>query len=369
MEPTSAPLPRLPPPFLQRLGLWLHRVLRAASDAVVPPQLSLFERSFGAATTQLLGVAARHKLADLLDEGPQTAAQLAQRTGLNADALHRVLRALATQGVFTLTHDGRFDHTRLSRALRSGQPERMREWCEYFASGSNVASWAALEETVRTGQSAFRRVHGDSVWRWFDAHPDERETFAHAMMGITTRQAPLVADLYPFETLQSVCDVGGGRGTLLSELLVCHPHLHGTLVDAPGVLASAQALLARRGVSARVRCVPGDFFHAVPSGADAYLLKNVLHDWDDARCQTILRVCRQVMEMGQRLLIIETVTAPNAPHPVGPLSDVQMMVVCEEGRERSQPEYAALLERTGFRLTRVFAAPLVSVLEGVAVDR
>lgn len=364
---SSEPYPDPPPPLLQRFGLWLHRVLRAASDAVVPAQLGILERSIGVATTQLLGAVARHRIADLLEDGPLTAAELAHRTGLDADALHRSLRALATGGVFRLGADGRFSNTRLSRPLRSGQLERMRAWCEYFASGSNVASWGALEHTLRTGRSAFHEVHGTSIWTWFDQHKEERETFAHAMMGVTVGQAPLVASLYPFAEVGTVCDVGGGRGTLLSELLIRHPHLQGMLVDAPGVLASATALLERRGVSDRVRCVPANFFEQVPPGADAYALKNVLHDWDDAQCRALLGVCRKAMSPGMRLLIIETVTERLETRGIGPLSDAQMMVVCEEGRERGVGEYAQLLEASGFRMGRVFHAPVVSVLEGVAV--
>jgi len=368
VEPTAEPFPDLPPPLLQRFGLWLHRILRAASDAVVPPQLALFERSFGAGTTQLLGLVARHRIADLLVEGPLPAAELARLTGLHPDLLHRVLRALASGGVFRLRDDGRFEHSRLSRALCSSQLQRTREWCEYFASGSNVASWSALEETARTGRSAFRWVQGTSVWEWFETHPEERETFAQAMMGITVSQAPLVAGLYPFQELTTICDVGGGRGALLSELLIRHPHLQGVLVDGQGVLDSAQALLHRRGVSARVRCVAGSFFEQLPPGADAYLLKNVLHDWDDARCRQLLGVCRAAMAPGQRLLVIETVTEPNETRGFGPLSDVQMGVVCEEGRERGEREYLSLLEQSGFRPGRVFGSPVVSVLEGVAVQ-
>jgi hypothetical protein len=368
VEPTAEPFPELPSPLLQRFGLWLHRLLRAASDAVVPAQLAIFERSFGAGTTQLLGLVARHRIADRLVDGPLTAAELARPTALNADVLHRMLRALASGGVFRLRDDGRFEHSRLSRALCSGQLQRTREWCEYFASGSNVASWSALEETARTGAGAFRRVHGASVWSWFDTHPEEREIFAQAMMGITVSQAPLIATLYPFQELTTVCDVGGGRGALLSELLVRHPHLQGVLVDGEGVLDSAKALLERRGVSARVRCVAGSFFEQLPPGADAYLLKNVLHDWDDARCRQILGVCRAAMVPGQRLLVVETVTEPLDTRGFGPLSDVQMMVVCDEGRERGVRDYTTLLEQGGFRPGRVFGSPVVSVLEGVAVQ-
>jgi hypothetical protein len=360
------PLPPLPPGWLQRLALWLHRSLRGLSDRVVPAQLAIFERSTGAALTHLLGAAARHGIADLLEPGPLAAEALSQAIGLRADGVHRMMRALAASGVFTLREDGRFENNRLSRALRQGEPSQMRAWCEYFASGSNLAAWGALEDVLRDGRSGFRHALGTSVWEWFEQHPGEREIFAHAMMGITVGQAPLIASLYPFAELRTVCDLGGGRGTLLSELLIRHPHLEGVLVDAPGVLDSAGPLLERRGVAGRVRRVPDNFFESVPPGADAYLLKNVLHDWNDERCVALLKVCRAATSPGQKVLVIETVTERTETRGHGPMSDVQMMVVCEEGRERGEADYARLLDAAGFQLARRFHTPVISVLEGVA---
>src|SRR5690606_5974321 len=141
-------------------------------------------------------------------------------------------------GWFRLDAAGRFSNGRLAEGLRAGDLHRGRAWADYFASKSNAAAWADYDETFRTGGPAFERVHGTSVWDWFDAHPSEREAFAHAMMGLTVLDAPRIASLYPFSEVRTVCDVGGGRGTLLSEILLRHPHLRGVLCDAPGVLES-----------------------------------------------------------------------------------------------------------------------------------
>jgi hypothetical protein len=206
-----------------------------------------------------------------------------------------------------------------------------------------------------------------SVWDWFEHHPDERETFARTMMGGTITAAPTIAAAYPWREVKRVCDVGGGRGTLLSELLIRHPHLEGMLCDAAGVLDSARVLLDKRGVLSRVQLVPGSFFDTVPSGADAYVLKNILHDWDDARSLHILSVVRRAMQKGQRLVIAEAIVEPNDAHNFGALADVQMMTVCSDGRERSREEYARLLEQSGFSLGRVnTASPLMHVLEAIA---
>jgi hypothetical protein len=242
----------------------------------------------------------------------------------------------------------------------------MREYAEYFASSSNVQSWADAEATVRTGKNAFERVHGMSVWDWFDGHPGERETFAQMMMGITTVDAPTIARLYPWREVERVCDVAGGRGTLLSELLIRHRHLKGVLCDAPGVIESARVLLEGRGVMARVELAAGSIFSHVPAGADAYVLKNVLHDWDDARSLQILQVVRKAMATGARVVICETLTERNDPGSLGVLADVHMMMVCSDGRERGREEYARLLDASGFRAGRVMASPTVSVVEGVA---
>jgi hypothetical protein len=359
------PFPSAPPAFVLRLVLWLRAKVVRLADRMVPAEIAVFDRSTGVALTVLLGAVARYGIADLLEsEGPLSADELAKRSGTHPDTLHRVLRGLVTSGVFELRSDGRFANNRLSRAMVGGQLARTREWLQYFASASNVGSWCDLERTLASGGNGFERVFGKSVWDWFDAHPDEREMFAHSMMGLTTRDAPVVATVYPFREITTLCDVGGGRGTLLSELLIRHPHLKGVLCDAEGVLASARELLVARGVIDRVRLEPGNFFASVPSGADAYLLKNILHDWDDARCRDILRTVRKAMQPGQRVLLVESLLERNDTTNLAALADLQMMMVCSEGRERSAGELNQLLRDSGFAPARVFTYPTVSVVEG-----
>jgi hypothetical protein len=362
------PFPSPPPSFVLRAFLWLRRSILGLAHRLAPAEVRIFEMSIGAVMTHLLGAVARHRIADRLAQGPLTAAELAAQTQLDPDALHRALRALAALDVFTLLPDGRFANNRYSNALRGGRLMRMREYAEYFASGSNLRAWSDSEATLRDGKNAFERVHGMSVWDWFEQHPDERETFAQLMMGLTAMDAPAIAKLYPWHEVQRVCDVAGGRGTLVSELLVRHRHLRAVLCDAPGVLESARVLLEQRGVAGRVELVPGNIFAEVPIGADVYTLKNILHDWDDARSLQILGVVRKAMKPGARLLVCEVLTERNDPHSLGALSDVHMMMVCSDGRERSRQEYAELLTQSGFRPGRVLASPMVSVIEGIAVS-
>jgi hypothetical protein len=349
---------------LVRAVLGLRRLLRRVADALAPADLVMLEMTTGVALTHLLGAVARFGIADELAKGPASAPELALRLGLDEDALFRTLRALSTRDVFVMLSDGRFANGRLATALVSSTPSRMREWALYFSSGSNVAAWSDFAETLRTGASAFDRVHGMTVWSWFDSHADEREMFAHVMMGFTSNDAPAIASLYPFDEIEVLCDVGGGRGVLLSELLLRYPRLVGILAERERVLESARELLAARGVADRANLVPGDFFESVPPGADAYILKNVLHDWDDQTCRRILRVVRRAAAPGARLLVCETLLTQRS-NPVASMSDLQMMVACSNGRERTLAEIQELLRSSGIRYSRHFEFPTIAVVEGI----
>jgi cyclopropane fatty-acyl-phospholipid synthase-like methyltransferase len=362
---TRERLPGMPPGFVISAALKLRRWVLDVTDAMVPVEVALLERSTGMIHTVTLAAMTRYGIADVLASGPLSADEIAARVGTNADATHRTLRWLAGGGVFTLRPDGRFENNRLSKGLLRGRRTRGREWTQYFGSLSNLASWCDFERTLETGKNAFERVLGESIWTWFDRHPDERENFAHAMMGITVAVAPLVAELFPFGESSVICDIGGGTGTLLSELLVRHPHLRGILADGAGVCAQARELLAGRGVADRVEVVIANFFESVPPGADTYVLKNVLHDWTDEQSRAILRNVRRAVPSGGRVLIVEMLVEQNDPSGVGPMIDLQMMMVCSDGRERGRSDFERLLRDAGFTPGRVFAHPSMAVIEGL----
>lgn len=362
---THERLPGVPPGFVISAALKLRRFVLDVTDAMVPVEVALLERSTGMIHTMTLAAMTRFGIADVLASGPLAADEIAARVGTDADATHRTLRWLAGVGVFALRSDGRFENNRLSRGLLRGRRTRGREWTQYFGSLTNLAAWCDFDRTLETGKNAFERVMGESIWAWFDRHPDERENFAHAMMGITVAIAPLVAGLFPFGESSVICDVGGGTGTLLSELLVRHPHLRGILADAPGVCAKAGELLAGRGVADRVEITAANFFESVPLGADTYVLKSVLHDWSDEQCLAILRNVRRAVPAGGRVLLVEFLVERNDTMGVGPMIDLQMMMACCEGRERSRADHERLLRDSGFALGRVFAHPSISVIEGL----
>lgn len=360
------PLPSAPPAFAVRAVLRLRRVMQRLTDALGPPELAMFDTLTGVGKTALLGAVARYRIPDLLESGPLDAEEIAERAGLDPDAVHRTLRALSTLGIFRLRSDGKFENTRLSKTLCGNKVARIRELAIHYASGSHMAAWGDFARTLATGRAAFDRVHGMTVWDWFERHPDEREMFAHVMMGLTLQDAPVIATVYPWREVKKVCDVGGGRGSLLSELLVRHPHLEAVLYDSKGVLDSADVLLTARGVRRRVELVAGSFFERVPAGADAYVLKNILHDWDDVSCRTILHAIRDACADGARLVISESLVERNSSHLTGTVADLHMMTICSNGRERGVEEIRSLLGDAGFRLERVFEYPTMSVLEGIA---
>lgn len=363
---TPAPLPDAPPAWAVRLVMGLRRALLRLADRVVPPNVAVIDAISGVGRTVVLAALANLKVPDELEKGPATAEALAARTGANPDALKRTLRAAAAQGLLKRGADGRYRGTPLSSAL-TDKPDTMRAMAQFIGSKASVEAWADFGQTLLTGKNGFARVHGASVWHYLAEHPAEEAVFAQAMTNNTLSVASALAACYPFDEVSRVCDVGGGRGTLLSEILVRHPKLKGMLVDGEGPLSLAHELLKARQVADRVELVPGSFFDQVPAGCDAYILKSVLHDWDDERSLAILKNCRKAVAPGGRVLLMETlVEETSVDFPV--LADLQMMMATDEGRERSKSELERLLEHGGFRPGRHFETSLyASVLEGVAV--
>jgi hypothetical protein len=343
VRPMSSPPPR---PVVSAV-IAARTALQRLADRIVPAHVALFDKSIGLGRTHVIGALAELGVMDELARGPATAAELAPRIGADADTLHRVLRAAAVERLVTLGGDGRFRIARLGRALVSDNPTNVRSWARYIALPSTSAAWADLPESVRTGRSAFRRRHGASVWEWFAAHPDEEALFAGAMRRLTEEDAPAIVAGYPWPASGTVCDVAGGVGTLLAAILDARPGLRGVLVDAPGVLREAETHLRRRGLRERVELVEGDIFARVDAQADVYLLKDVLHDWDDEASAKILSTVRATMPAGSRLVLVETLQERNVPDLLASLADIQMLTQCEEGRQRSAAELGALLTGAG----------------------
>ena len=302
--------------------------------------------------SEALHVAAELGLSDELAGGPRTVDELAAETDCHAPSLYRLMHALSTVGVYDERAGRTFANTALGEALRTDVTESIAAWARHVGRPYTRAAWAGLAHGVRTGENAFRAVHGCSAWEYRQRNPDDGAAFDAAMTAMSGVEARWVADAYDFGAFATLVDVGGGRGRLLAELLQRYPEVRGVLFEQEHVLAGAPELLAASGVDARVQLVAGDFFAEVPAGGDAYLLKSVVHDWDDERAIQVLATCRRAMGADSTLLLVERLLAGPDDGFLAAFSDLNMMVM-PGGRERTEAEYVTLLDRAGLRLTRV----------------
>lgn len=328
------------------------------------PSDTLRRMLHGYQVSQALYVAATLGIADLLVSGARSAEELAMQVGADGPTLYRLLRLLASLGIFAEDDAGGFGLTPLAECLRSGVPGSQRAWAIMVCGPSFWSSWGALLHSVRTGETAFPKVHGMSNWEYRKHHPAEQAIFDAAMTANTALEAEAVAGGYDFSRFGVLADVGGGHGLLLATILAAHPSMRGVLFDQPQVVDDASDLLVRAGVAERCDLVGGDFFESVPRGADAYLLKSVIHDWDDEQAIAILSTCRSAMAEGAKLLLVERIVRPgNTPDPAK-FMDL-LMLVMNGGRERTDDDFGRLLAAGGFRLSNVVpTGGALSVIEG-----
>lgn len=312
--------------------------------------------------TQAIYVAAKLGIADLLADGPRSADELAGPTGTLPRPLYRLLRALAGLGIFAEDDLGRFSLTALAEGLRSDVPGSVRslaimrgEW--------QYESWGQLLHSVRTGRSGFEKVHGMRLFDWLSEHPEKGRLFDDAMTGVHGRETAAMLRAYDFSGVGALADVGGGNGEVLSSVLKQYPKMNGILFDLPAVIERAARNIEAAGLAGRCRVVAGDFFTSVPAGADVYLLRHIIHDWDDELSIAILLQCRQAMGEQGRLLVVEGVVPTGNEPSLSKFFDLAMMVL-PGGMERTEAEYRSLLGTAGFRLTRIVPTDTwVSVIE------
>ena len=312
--------------------------------------------------SQAIYVAAKLGLADLLGGGPQTAEQLADATGSHAPSLYRLLRALASVGVFAVDQERRFALTPLAQCLKSDVPGSQRAMTIMMGE-EHFRAWGELLHSVRTGEPAFEKIYGQGVFEFLAEHPEQGRIFDEAMSGIHGRETGAMLEAYDFFPIRTLADVGGGNGSVLRSLLKKHPQMRGILFDLPDVMRRARADFEAAGLLDRSKLVSGDFFESVAGGADAYLLRHIIHDWDDAKALRIIENIRRVIPQDGRLLLIESVIPPGNDEFMPKLLDLTMLVIpC--GKERTEQEYRELLERGGFHLERIVPTSTdISVIE------
>jgi len=339
-----------------------------ARATTLPPQLALYQIAIGHYFSRALNVAAKLGIADLLKDGPRDAADLAKAAGTHAPALRRMMRLLTSVGVFTEAEDGKFGLTPIGETLRSGVPGSSRAMAMLFAGERVQEAWADLEYCVKTGEPAYRRRGISDPFKDPKRTPEETATFDAAMADFTRIAAIGVAAAYDFKQFSTIVDVGGGNGALMIGILKATPGPRGIVYDQPSAAERATQEIKANGLADRCTAIGGDFFKDVPPGGDAYMLKHVIHDWDDQRSITILKNCRRVMGAQARLIIVEGVYPARIDQSIesrGAAANDVNMLINTGGRQRSESEFRALYEASGFRLTKIVPTPArVSVIEG-----
>ena len=343
-------------------------VADAADPVASAAHAQVVQMAVGHVIAQAMYALAELGIPDLLKDGPRTADEIALATRMHAYATFRLLRDSAGLGFFVETADRRFGLTPLGAALRSDAPAHGRSLVRALV---GPLGWGALGESlhsVKTGEAAMQKAFGQSLFDYLADAPEVATQFNEMMIAFHGTEPAAVAAAYTFSGVQTLVDVGGGTGNLLTTILEANPMLRGVLYDLPHVGAEARALIAKKGLSERCAMVEGSFFESVPSGGDVYMMSHVIHDWDEASCVRVLQHCRSAMHDRGRLLLVEMVIPPGSDFHPSKVLDLVMLTFTPGGQERTESEYAALLAKAGLKLTRVVpTASPVSVIEAEPV--
>ena len=354
---------KVPPAKLARIVEWIRHHLYRLHQRLTPAPAAMMEMIVATWTSQAITVAAQLGVADALANGPLPIDELAARVDADTDALRRLLRALIGRGIFRHRRDGRYELNSLARTLRSDAPISMTWAAQFYGSREQRERWTLLVDAVRTGNAVVEALRGKESFDYFADQPELAELFNQTMTSVSElTDAPVVAG-YNFSAYPTIVDVGGGHGPLLAAILAGAPASRGVLYDLPRVVASAPNLLREQNVADRVGIVEGSFFDSVPGGGDAYILKNIIHDWPDEEAVQILRNVRSAAGPQATVLLIELVIPDHDRDFPGKWVDLEMLLNLG-ARERTAAEYRDLLSRAGFQMTRVVetASPL-SVVE------
>ncbi len=329
-----------------------------------PAHVGMFQLLNGAFITGAISCLAQLGVPDLVEAGEKSAEELAAQLGADPRALYRLMRATASVGVLSEGPEGKFSQTPLSAVLRSNTTPSLRAFAMMHGREWHEMGWSHLEYCVRTGKQALEKIYGMSIFQYFQQNPEESQLFNQAMSDLSSVDAPAVADAYSFERIHSIVDVAGGHGSLLAAILSRNPHMKGTLYDLAHVTEGAKNGLLKP-LMDRCTLASGDMFSSVPAGADAYIMKHIIHDWPDDPCMKILRACRNGVKAGGKLLVVDSVIQPGNEFAPGKFLDLQMLIF-PGGRERTEKEFRELFAASGWRLTRVIPTGVpVSIVEGV----
>ncbi|MFD0362973.1 methyltransferase [Nocardia sp. GCM10030253] len=342
---------KIPPQALLRVIEFVRNSMAGLHRRLVPGHIALLEMVVAGFLTQAIHAAATLGVADALADGPRSGAELARATGANEDALHRLLRLLISHGIFARRSDGKYTLTPMAQALRWDANVSLRDTVLFFGSTMHRNHWTHLVDAVRTGETVGTDLDGMSFFDYMQKDREVGELFDRAMTSISTLSIEPLFAAYDFAQFGTIVDVGGGEGTLLTEILTRTTTPRGILFDLPEVIAPAPARIAELGLTDRCTVEGGSFFEKVPKGADAYILKHIIHDWPDDKAAQILHTLREHMPNDATLILIELVLPEDdRPHP-GKIIDLEMLVNAG-GRERTESQYRDFLAESGFTLLR-----------------
>ncbi len=318
----------------------------------IPPQMTIMQMISSYWISQSIYVAAKLGIADLLKEGAGNCKDLARSTNTNPRALYRLMRALASIGIFAEQEQGFFTLTPLAAFLQSDVPGSIRNMA--ITSGEEAyQAWGDILYSIQTGESAFEHLYQMNLFEYLAKNRETGKMYEGAMTSLSTREGATIAASYDFSSIHRIVDVAGGQGSLITSILKANPTMQGVLFDQGSVIEGAKPLVEAEGVTERCQLVAGDFFESLPRGGETYILKNILHDWDDERAIAILKNCHSAMIENGKLLVIELVIPPGNEPFYGKLLDLNMLITCPGGCERTKAEYQVLFEAAGFQLTQI----------------
>jgi ubiquinone/menaquinone biosynthesis C-methylase UbiE len=348
----------------------MHPQEISQSSLQIPPQIAMqqmIKMMTGYWLTQTIYVAAKLGIADRLQDGAKSCEELATETKTHTRSLYRLMRALASEGIFAETEPGYFTLTPLATVLVSDVPGSARASAIMLAE-ELYQCWGLLMYSVQTGESAFNRLYGMNRFQYYAQNPEVSHIYDRAMTEMSGTDQHGIVSGYDFSSIRQLVDVGGGHGSLIATILKANPIMKGVLFDLAPAIESAKELIKSEGVAQRCEVVSGDFFESVPSGGDAYILKWVIHNWDDKQAIAILKNCHRAMEKKGKLLLAERVITPGNDAFLGKFIDLNILAIWPGGCERTEAEYRSLFEAAGFHLTKIVPTRSdMSIIEGVPV--
>ncbi|NOX84481.1 MAG: methyltransferase [Chlorobi bacterium] len=353
----------VPPAFIVKTVQSVQAGILDFANRLTPPFVQILSLAGGTMGSQALYAAARLGIADLLKDGPKSVDDLAKKTKTNADALHRLLRALASIGVFKETSGKVFELTTAAEALQNDHPQSVRPFVLLMGDPIWRNPWGDIMYSIKTGENAFNHVFGKNFFDYLGEHEELSELFSNWMTKASNMNCPAIAAAYPFNRFGKVVDIGGGQGALLAHILKKYPTVNGVLFDLPKVVEDASEI--DDNIASRCEIVGGSFFDSVPAGGDLYIMQQIIHDWEDELAVQILSNCRDVMTDDARILVIDAVIKPGNGRDVNKFIDLQMLLINKGGRERTEQEFRQLFEKAGLKLLKIIpTASMFSIVEG-----